>query len=175
MTVTISSGLLRKLRREVRLSHRPESLDTLTAESIARRWFLRRGLPCWRTSQPLSRVDRYGLLFPSGRRAMVSPAGGNGYSFNDMARAKCEYLLKVEMEGERRGHVAGFFTLFDIRKPGDMYWTPDLDLLETRPMGGFPELARRPARFRPACLLGSLKLLVMGELKVPPPEEPLQP
>ncbi|MFO8182643.1 MAG: hypothetical protein R6U39_00580 [Candidatus Aegiribacteria sp.] len=171
MSVKISSGLLKKLSREARLSHRPEFLDTLLAESIARRWLLRRGLPCWRTSQPPGRPDRYGLLFPSGRRAMVSPSGGNGYSFNDMARAKCEYLLKVVMEDDLRGDVEGFFTLFDIRKPGDIGWTPDLDLLETRPMEGFPEMARRPAHFRPAFLLGSLKLLVMGELKAPPPEK----
>ncbi len=51
-----------------------------------------------------------------------------------MADARCDYLLTVEMEDVSSGYVNGFFYLFDIRKPGNIEWRPDLDALDTRSM-----------------------------------------
>jgi len=169
MSVSLAPRLVGKLRREARRADDKDFLQVLLAESVARRWFLQKGLPCWRTRQPPSSHGRYGLVFPSGRRALASPSECNGYSFDHMAAARCDYLLKVVMEGESSGNVDGFFTLFDVRKPGDLLWKPDLEMLETRPMEEFPELAMKPEHFRRSYILGSLILLLMSELKTPPP------
>jgi hypothetical protein len=171
MTVQLPHGLAAKLRREARRAGREDFLEVLLAEAVARRWFLRHGLPCWRTGQSPGSRGRYGLVFASGRRALVSPEGFSGYSFDSMAAGRCHYLLKVSMKSGTSGEPEGFFELFDVRKPGELDWRPDLMMLEVRPMDEFPELDRRPANFRRSYILGSLKLLLLSELKVPPPSE----
>lgn len=171
MTVQLPPGLVARLRREALRACRDDFLEVLLAEAVARRWFLRQGLPCWRTGQHPGSPGRYGLVFPTGRRTLVSPEGFSGYSFDSMAAARCHYLLKVIMNSETSGEPDGFFGLFDIRKPGELDWRPDLETLETRPMDEFPELDRRPANFRRSYILGSLKLLLLSELRVPPPSD----
>lgn len=170
-TVEVSSGLLRRLRREAERAGSPDLMEVLVAEAVARRWFLARRLPCWRTAQSPGAKGRYGLVFPGGRRALVLPAGGATCSFDDMATAKCDYLLHVVPEGERSGSVDGYLMLRDIRKPGDLSWLPDLDSLELRPMEEFPELGTRPDHYRLSYIMGSLALLFRGELPVPAPLE----
>jgi hypothetical protein len=169
-SVSLSASGMRKLRREVGSGEDGGLLRKLMAESVARRWFLLKRLPCWRTSQRLQASDRYSLVFPSGRRALVSPASGNPYSLDWMARAKCDYLIKVEL-AEVSGHPAGFFFLHDLRNPDNLLWVPDLSELVTRPMCEFPELSNTPRRFHLSYLIGSLRLLLTGDPAVPPPLE----
>lgn len=170
--VELAGGLLRRLAREARRAGVPGMGETLAAEAVARRWFLARGLPCWRTAQPPGAGNRYGIVFPSGRRALVVPTGTGGHSFERMASAKCDYLILVGLRNGRCGAVEGYFKLHDLRKPGDLLWAPDLETLEPRAIEEFPELVRRPACFRRSCFLGSLRLLIGGELPVPPPLSP---
>jgi len=130
---------------------------------------LRNGLPCWRTSQPLECTGRYSLVFPCGRRAIVLPSGTQPSSLGEMAQAKCDYQIFVRMDDELTGRPKGYLKLTDlteasgadrIRKPG---------AVDLRGMSTFPELRSRPVKFRRSYFLGSMRLLLRGELKVPPP------
>ncbi|MCK5117272.1 MAG: hypothetical protein KAR44_11780 [Candidatus Aegiribacteria sp.] len=169
MNAVIPPRLLKKLARESRAAVAPDFLDVLLAEAVARRWFLNEYIPCWRTPQRPPDKGRYSLLFASGRRAIVVPAGRRRVSFDIMANARCDYLLTVDMQDASSGHVSGFFYLFDIRKPGNIEWRPDLDILDTRSMDDFPELQKIPRNFRLSYFLQSLRLLIMGDRKVPLP------
>lgn len=175
MNVNISSRLIRKLRREAGNSNESDFLEVLLAEAVARRWFLNERILCWRTPQRPSDDGRYSLLFSSGRRAIAVPAGRRRISFEIMAKAKCDYLLTVEMEDDARGYVNGFFYLFDIRKPGNIEWRPDLEVLDPRKMVAFPELHKKPEHFKLSYFLQSLRLLLMNDRKVPPPLKPRPP
>jgi len=167
MNADISPGLIRILRREARNAIASDFLEILLAEAVARRWFLQNGIPCWRTPQRPSDDGRYSLLFSSGRRAIAVPAGKGSISFDLMAKARCDYLMTVKMETVSSGYVNGYFLLFDIRKPGNIGWRPDLEVLDLRKMETFPE--NKPDHFRLSYFLNSLKLLIMNDLKVPPP------
>lgn len=92
-----------------------------------------------------------------------------------MADARCDYLVTVEMKGTASGFVNGFFYLFDIRKPGNIGWRPDLEALDTRSMDDFPELSGNPGNIKLSYFLQSLRLLVLGERKVPLPQKPRPP
>lgn len=161
---------MRKLKREARRAGAEDFAEVLAAEAVARREFLALGLPCWRTGQSPSDRGRYSLVFPSGRRAAVTPRGRNRISFDTLAAAKCHYVIAVGMEDELSGSMDGYFNIFDIRKPGNVRWRPGLDQLELRSMEEFPELEDRPDRFRLSYFLGSLKLLLLGELPVLEPD-----
>lgn len=169
MNAVIPPLLVKKLRREARCSDAPDFLEVLLAEAVARRWFLNEKTPCWRTPQRPSDKGRYSLLFSVGRRAIVVPAGRRRISFDIMADARCDYLLTVEMENDFSGYVNGFFYLFDIRKPGNIDWRPELEALDTRSMDDFPELSEKPDNFKLRYFLQSLRLLIMNDRKVPPP------
>ena len=88
-----------------------------------------------------------------------------------MAKAKCDYLLTVEMRDDSSGGVSGFFYLMDIHRPGNIEWRPDLETLYSRGMDTFPELIEKPHNFRLRYFLGSLRLLIMGDRNVPPPAD----
>ncbi len=169
MKSVLPPGLIRKLTRESRGGDSPDFLEVLIAEAAARRWFLKMGIPCWRTPQEPSDRGRYSLLFSSGRRAVVVPAGRRRISFDTMAEAKCEYLLSVEMEDSSSGCIKGYFKLSDIRKPGNIAWRPDLEILTLRKMDTFPELRGKAGHFRLKYLLNSIRLLLAGDRDVPPP------
>ena len=169
MNTVIPPRLVRKLTRESRGADSPDFLDVLLAEAVARRWFVSGRTPCWRTPQHPSSKGRYSLLFSNGRRAIVVPAGRRRVSFDIMAEARCDYLLTVELKDNASGYVSGFFYLFDIRKPGNIEWRPDLEILDTRPMDDFPELSGKPDNFKLRYFLQSLRLLIMGDRIVPPP------
>ncbi len=169
MNARIPPRLLKKLSRESRGADAPDFLEVLLAEAVARRWFLNNGVPCWRTPQRTTDKGRYSLLFSGGRRAIVVPAGRRRVSFDIMADARCDYLLTVEIEGTSSGYVNGFFYLFDIRKPGNIEWRPDLEVLDTRSMDDFPELSGKPPNFKLRYFLQSLRLLIMGDMKAPTP------
>jgi hypothetical protein len=172
MNVNIPARLIKKLRREAGNSNESDFLEVLLAEAVARRWFLQKKIPCWRTPQRPSDNGRYSLLFSSGRRAIVAPLGRRRISFDIMAKAKCDYLLTVEMKDTASGYVNGFFNLFDIRKPGNIDWRPDLEILETRSMDDFPELNEKPEHFRLSYIFNSLRLLITNDKKIPPPLKP---
>ncbi|MEN8209115.1 MAG: hypothetical protein ABFR50_07670 [Candidatus Fermentibacteria bacterium] len=172
MNTVIPSRLVKKLTRESRSAKAPDFLDVLLAEAVARRWFQSEKIPCWRTPQSPSDKGRYSLLFRSGRRAIVVPAGRRRVSFDIMADARCDYLLTVEMKNTSSGYVSGFFYLFDIRKPGNIGWRPDLQVLKTRSMDDFPELNHKSDNFKLSYFLQSLRLLIMGDRKVPLPIQP---
>ena len=70
------------------------------------------------------------------------------------------------------GGVSGFFYLMDIHRPGNIEWRPDLETLYSRGMDTFPELIEKPHNFRLRYFLGSLRLLIMGDRKVPSPSTP---
>ncbi|RKZ08075.1 hypothetical protein DRQ25_09965 [Candidatus Fermentibacteria bacterium] len=172
MNTVIPLRLVKKLARESRGSEAPDFLEVLLAEAVARRWFLHNGVSCWRTPQHPPDKGRYSLLFSSGRRAIVVPAGRRRVSFDIMADARCDYLLTVEMKDTSSGYVSGFFYLFDIRKPGTIEWRPDLEVLNTRSMDNFPELSENSGNFKLRFFLQSLRLLIMGDRKVPHPIQP---
>ena len=169
MNAVIPPRLIKKLIREAGGSDTPDFLEVLLAEAVARRWFLRERTLCWRTPQRPPDKGRYSLLFGSGRRAIAVPSGRRRISFDVMADARCDYLLTVEMKDASSGYVSGFFYLFDIRKPDNIGWRPDLEVLDTRPMDGFPELNDKPTNFKLSYFLQSLRLLITGDRKVPPP------
>jgi len=169
MNTVIQPQLVKKLTREARGTEAPDFLEVLLAEAVARRWFLSNEVPCWRTPQHPSDNGRYSLLFTGGRRAIVVPAGRRRVSFDIMADARSDYLLTVEMENSSSGYVSGFFYLFDIRKPGNIAWRPDLEVLDTRSMDDFPELTEKPGNFKLRYFLQSLRLLILGDRKVPLP------
>ncbi len=169
MNAVILPRLVKKLIREARGARTPDFLEVLLAEAVARRWFLSNKVPCWRTPQHPADNGRYSLLFSNGRKAIVVPAGRRRISFDIMANARCDYLLIVKMEDTYSGYVNGFFYLFDIRKPGNIEWRPDLELLNTREMDTFPELRAEPGNFRLIYFLQSLRLLIMNDRKAPPP------
>ncbi len=175
MNAVIPPRLVKKLTREARGSDAPDFLEVLLAEAVARRWFLQNGIPCWRTPQHPSDNGRYSLLFSSGRRAIVAPAGRRRVSFDIMANSRCDYLLTVEMDTDTSGYIQGFFNLFDIRKPGNIEWRPDLEVLDPREMKTFPELTEKPDNFKLRYFLQSLRLLIMNDRKVPPPLKPRPP
>ena len=172
MNAVIPPRLLKKLTRESRGADAPDFLDVLLAEAVARRWFLSDRIPCWRTPQHPSCKGRYSLLFASGRRAIVVPAGRRRVSFDIMANARCDYLLTVEMADTSSGYVSGFFYLLDIRKPGNIGWRPDLEVLDTRSIDDFPEIREIPNNFKLRYFLESLRLLIMSDRKVPLPIKP---
>ena len=86
-----------------------------------------------------------------------------------MAKAECDYLIIVEPSEDHSGTVKGFLYLFDIRRPGRLNYRYEIADLEPRGMEHFPELRNRPDRFRFAYFQGSLKLLIQGKLRTPPP------
>ena len=172
MNAVIPPRLVKKLTRESRGADTPDFLEVLLAEAVARKWFLNEKTPCWRTPQRPSDKARYSLLFSGGRRAIVVPSGRRRVSFDIMADARCDYLLTVEMKDTFSGHVNGFFYLFDIRKPGNIEWRPELEVLNTRSMDDFPEFRKKPENFRFRYLLESLRILIMNDRKVPPPMKP---
>jgi len=155
--------------REAGSAGDPDLLRSLAAEAVARRWMLNRGLPCWAAARGPGAKGRYSLVFRTGRRALVSPVDLSSCSFDDMAAAKCDYLIGVELRSVSEGRPAGYLELLDIRKPGDLEWVPDLMMLDMRDMDEFPELAARPRHFLASYIAGSLIILARGEFPVPPP------
>lgn len=171
MRIIISRKLIRKLHREACRSGVPDCFDALFAEAVARRWFLKMRTPCWRTDEKPDTERRYSLLFRNGRKAIVLPSNHRGISFDRMAKAECDYLIIVETSDNHSGIIKGFLYSFDIRRPGRLNYRYKPDGLEPRMMEYFPELRNRPDRFRFAYFLGSLRLLVQGNLRTPPPLE----
>ena len=167
--IVLPGKLVKKLRRESGASGIADAFEILLAESVARRWFLAEGLPCWRSPQPPLRKGRYGLLFPSGRRALVSPRRTRRYSFDDIAAAKCDYLVSVSLSSDASGTPEGFLIITDIFKPENPLWIPDISTADKRPIKEFPELGMKPGHFRLSYIIGSLKLLALSEPRVPPP------
>ncbi|MCK4504541.1 MAG: hypothetical protein KAW14_02900 [Candidatus Aegiribacteria sp.] len=171
MKISISRKLRNKLRREAGRSGAPDCFDALFAEAVARRWFLRMRAPCWRTDEKPNADRRYSLLFRNGRKAIVLPSDQRGISFDRMAKAECDYLIIVELSDSHSGTVKGFLYSFDIRRPGRLNYRYKIADLEPRGMEHFPELLNRPDRFRFTYLLCSLRLLIQGNFRTPPPLE----
>ena len=172
MKISISRKLGNKLQHEAVRFGIPDSFDTLFAEAVARRWFLRMMTPCWRTDQKPGTDKRYSLLFQSGRRAIVLPSTDQrGISFDRMMKAECDYLVIVEPSDSYSGTVVGFLYSFDIRRSGRLNYKCKIADMEQRGMEHFPELLNRPDRFRSAYLFGSMKLLIQGNFRTPPPIE----
>ncbi|MCK4506687.1 MAG: hypothetical protein KAW14_13815 [Candidatus Aegiribacteria sp.] len=169
MKISISRKLRSKLRREACKSGVPDIFDLLFAEAVARRWFLRMRTPCWRTDEKPDTDRRYSLLFRNGRRAIVLSSNQRGISFDRMVKAECDYLIIVEPSDNNSGIVKGFLYSFDIRRPGRLNSRYEPADLEPRGMEHFPELRNRPERFRLSYFLGSLRLLIQGDLRTPPP------
>lgn len=169
MKISISRKIIRKLHREAGRSGASDCFDALFAEAVSRRWFLKMRTPCWRTDEKPDTEKRYSLLFRNGRKAIVHPSDQRGISFDRMAKAECDYLIIVETSDSHSGTVKGFLYSFDIRRQGRLNSRYKPADLEPRKMEHFPELRNRPDRFRFAYLLGSLKLLIRGNLRTPPP------
>ncbi len=169
MKISIPRKLIRKLRREADRSGAPDCFDELFAEAVARRWFLRMRTPCWRTDEKPDTDRRYSLLFRNGRKAIVLPSNHRGISFDRMAKAECDYLIIVELYDSHSGTVNGFLYSFDIRRAGRLNYRYEIADPEPGGMEHFPELRNRPDKFRLAYFLGSLRLLLQGNLRTPPP------
>ena len=156
MDIRLGSSLIRKLRREAQGIDR--SFRQLTAESIARRWLLARGIPCWRSPLPPGIEARYSLIFRDGSRAMVDALQERERDFDALAKAKCAWLILVGFSDGMTGKPEGFVHIGDeffrdgMRKPAEL-----------------PALLHPPRFLRPSLLLGSIRLLLLGEWKAPDP------
>ena len=151
MDIRLSHRLVRRLRRE---SGGDRSiLRLLTAEAVARRWLLEKGIPCWRSPEPPGSDTRYSLLFADGSRALVG-IGHHPEVFDAMAKRRCQWLILISISGPGSGSPSGFLRLGEV-EPGD----PEL----------LPGRLGRPRHFTRAFLLGTLRLLLSGERQPPDP------
>jgi hypothetical protein len=165
----LPGGLMRKLRRESRGD--PAMLAQLAAEATARRWLVSLGVPAWRNPAPPSEGGRYSLILACGKRIAVSPAGARIWSFDSMAAARCSVLLVMDPGPDGSDRTpAGWLRLRDVLASGDPEEAADLVHLALRPAGSLASQLPRSRRSRLAFLLGSLRLLLLGEPAAPPPE-----
>jgi len=134
-------------------------------EASARRWLLALGIPCWFSSLPPGRPGRYGLVTGDGRRIAVGCWPASGWCFDGMAQAKCDFLLGIDPDGE----PAGWMTWWDARCLSDPEEELRFDHTGWRDPDDLPGMLVRPRHAGAAWLAGSLKLLLLGELPVPPP------
>lgn len=115
----------------------------------------------------------YDLLLPSGRRILVRPWPGTGASFEDMAAARCEYMLAVEMSPPGGGGPvpAALVTLADARNlsGGDPFARIDLRGAVARDPAELAALEGRSSHPRLSFFLRSVWLLLAGEPSAPPP------
>jgi hypothetical protein len=158
MDIRLPDRLMRRLRRES--AGDAGFVRMLTAEAIARRWFLSERIPCWCSPDPPGTDGRYSLVFANGSRSMVDLPDGNGSSFDSMAKARCEWLVVVRLSGGQSGHPCGF-----LRIGESVIRTPRL----------LRDLLVPPRFFTPAYLMGSLRMLVAGERGVPDPPDAVPP
>lgn len=116
----------------------------------------------------------YDLLLPSGRRILVRPWPETGASFEDMAAARCEYMLAVEMSppGGEGPVPAALVTLADARdlSGGDPFAAIDLRGAVVRDPAELETLEGRSSHPRLSFFLRSVWLLLAGEPATPPPE-----
>ncbi|HOD19735.1 MAG TPA: hypothetical protein PLV86_05630 [Candidatus Fermentibacter daniensis] len=144
------------------------------ASRAARRWLSSRGLPCWARAGGKSVDSMYDLLLPSGGRILVRPWPVTGASFEDMAAARCEYLLAVEMSPPGGGGPvpAALVTLADAwdLSGGDPFASIDLRGVVARNPAELAVLEGVSAHPRLSFLLRSAWLLLAGEPATPPPE-----
>jgi hypothetical protein len=157
MEISLGRALVRRLRREARGD--PSAFRQLEAEAVARRWLIRCGVPCWRSADPPGKDGRYSLLFADGSRALVGLTDCVR-DFDAMARARCSWLVLVDLPRPASGSAAGFVHLLDPGFTGSTRLPDDL-----------PPLLGRCRRVRLSLLLGSVRLLLLGE-PVPPDPEP---
>ena len=143
------------------------------ASRAARRWLSSRGLPCWARAGGKSVDSMYDLLLPSGGRILVRPWPVTGASFEDMAAARCEYLLAVEMSQPGGGGPvpAALVTLADAwdLSGGDPFARIDLRGVVARNPAELAVLEGVSAHPRLSFLLRSAWLLLAGEPATPPP------
>jgi hypothetical protein len=81
--------------------------------------------------------------------------------------AKCDLLLGIDPDGE----PAGWMTWWDAKCLSDPEEELMFDHTGWRDPDDLPGMLGRPRSVRAAWLAGSLKLLLLGELPVPPPGE----
>lgn len=145
--------------------------ELLLAEACARRWFLDRRIPCWTDPTPPGGVGRYGLLFRSGRRALILPSEDPvpTMTFDGMMKARCDYLITVGFTERAGGEPEGYLCWHDLPRSTGIAAPIRIPTLRFRSIETFPELLERPRRFRTACIIGALHLLIRGEPVVPPP------
>ena len=156
MDIRLASPLIRKLRMEAKGVER--SFRLLTAESIARRWLLASGVPCWRSPLSPGTDARYSLIFRDGSRAMVDALPELERDFDALAKAKCAWLILVGLSDGRTGKPEGFVHI------GDEFFRDGM-----RSPAELPALLDPPRFLRPSLLLGSIRLLLLGEWRTPDP------
>jgi len=167
MDISIGGDLLRKLGREA--GEDMAAVRQLIAEAIARRWIMSMGIPCWRSPAPQGTAGRYSLIFTDGRRALVTVWPELTAEYDVAAQARCEYQVCIRLSGKGAGRPEGFFLLRNLEIPGKK--KVNNETLADRMMSPeeFPDLFETPGHFRWAYLSGSLRLLLRGEWKTPPP------
>jgi len=167
-SVEMGDRLRRVLERESK--GEPERLRVLIAESAARRWLAARGVPAWRNPLAPGSRGRYGLITLGGTRLLTAPLPGTAASFDEMAEARCSFLLVVELDdGLRSGAPAGYARLADLRALGDPERRAPADSLILRPARDLPGELGIPRHFRLSFVAGTLRLLLLGDPSPPPP------
>ena len=147
-------------------------LAQLVAEATARRWLVSLGVPAWRNPAPPTEGGRYSLILRSGLRIAVSPLRACRWSFDAMAAAKCSFLIVVDLDEEGRGGVpAGYLELADLMAQADPDREVDAAGMRLRPAGGIRNALPAERRPRLSFVLGTLRLLLLGEPEAPPPEK----
>jgi len=151
----------------------PEWMKRLPdTEAAARRCLASMGVPSWGSEESPGAAGRYGLVFMSGRRALVLPIEDGTVSTDAMAAARCDYLMLAGGgEGETGWGITGFVYWFEVDGDGLTGEVPCSSLCP-RPVQDLPEVASRPSCYRLARFLGSLKLLFLGDPVTPPPADP---
>lgn len=140
------------------------------AEAAVRKALKALGIPCWGSEAREGAPGRYGILFRSGRRAMVLPLRSGEISLDLMAAARCDYLILAD-SSEDGWRIPGFVYWFEAWGRG-LTGTLSGASLRPRPLESFPERAMRPARRAAAMLSGSFRLLLAGDPPTPDPIDP---
>lgn len=161
----------RKRQRRGGIGFRARSVehDAAGLERAALCWLESHGCVCWMSGLPPGRAGRYGIVLHDGRRLAVGPLPRTGWTFESMARAKCDFLLLMAAPEAGEPLPAGFLTWWDVRSLAEPEEEIDTGRTGLHPPGDLPGLLAAPVHRRLSFLVGTLRLLVSGDMPAPPP------
>lgn len=143
--------------------------DAVFLERAALGWLASSGFACWMSGSPPGTAGRYGIVLHDGRRIAVGPLPRTGWTFESMTRAKCDFLLLMAVPEHGIPAPVGFLTWWDARALAGPEEEIDTGRTGLHPPGDLPGLLVLPGHRRISLLLGTLRLLVSGDIPAPPP------
>lgn len=143
--------------------------DPAALERAALRWLASSGFACWTSGSPPGTEGRYGIVLHDGRRLAVGPVPRTGWTFESMARAKCDFLLLMAGQEQGAPVPAGFLTWWDARALAGPEEEIDTGRTGFHQPDDLPGLLNPPVHRSISLLVGTLRLLVSGDIPAPPP------